>query len=51
MYEKDGKTVKVDRIEDTLPDGAVEVTETFDDGVEVKHHKFLQRNNRRQIGF
>jgi hypothetical protein len=43
--------MKVDRIEDTLPDGSVEVTETFDDGFEVKHHKFLQRSNRRQIGF
>lgn len=25
MYEKDGKTIKVDRVEQNLPDGTVEV--------------------------
>lgn len=32
VYEKDGKSIKVDRIEGQLPDGSIEVTETLDDG-------------------
>lgn len=32
MYEKDGKKIKVDRVEENRNDGTVEVTETFDDG-------------------
>lgn len=32
MYEKDGKSIKVDRVEGQLPDGSIEVTETLDDG-------------------
>jgi hypothetical protein len=51
MYGKNGKSLKVDRIEDSLPDGSVEVTETFDDGNEVKQNKFIQLSSRKQIGF
>lgn len=32
MYEKDGKKIKVDRVEENRNDGTVEVTEIFDDG-------------------
>jgi hypothetical protein len=50
MYGKDGKSLKVDRVEDSLADGSVEVTESFDDGIQVRHHKFIQKSNKKQIG-
>lgn len=48
MYQKDGKTLKVDRIEGSRPDGTIEVTETLDDGNEVKHNKYVQGSSRNQ---
>ncbi len=32
MYEKDGKTIKVNRVQESKNDGTIEVTETLDDG-------------------
>lgn len=32
MYEKNGKRIKIDRIEESKDDGSVEVKETVDDG-------------------
>ncbi len=48
MYEKDGKTIKVDRVEQNRPDGTIEVSQTFDDGKEVRNKKFIQGANRKQ---
>lgn len=47
-YAKDGKTLKVDRIEGQLPDGSIEVNETLDDGNEVKSRKFIQGASKKQ---
>lgn len=32
MYQKEGRTLKVNRTKETRPDGKVEISETFDDG-------------------
>lgn len=50
MYEKDGKRIKIDRIEESKDDGSVEVKETVDDGSEVKNKQFITNKSQKQLG-
>lgn len=47
-YQKGSQTIKVERVEESKPDGTVEVTETLDDGTEVKNKKFIMGKNDKQ---
>lgn len=49
-YKKDGKVLKVTREEKLKEDGNVEITETIDNGSEVKKKTFTQEKGTKSIG-
>ena len=49
VYKKDGKLLKVTREEKLKDDGKVEITETIDNGEEVKKKTFVQEKDKKQI--
>lgn len=41
-YNKNGKVIKIEQVEDYMEDGTVEVTENYNDGTESKVSKFTR---------
>jgi hypothetical protein len=49
VYKKDGKLLKVTREEKLRKDGNIEITETIDNGEEVKKKTFTQEKEAKQL--
>lgn len=50
VYKKDGKLLSVKREEKLKDDGKVEITETIDNGSEVKKKTYIQEKDVKKIG-